>query len=133
PGNINPQFCALAQFGFTIISPNYRRSSINTDFGDLLEGNEDRFPGEDLKATLKFVKNNPEFESDKILLTGISYGTYLNLINLHQISDQLAGVHLHTGFFGNPSPSPFDNMNKIDPDLPIFIASGGKDKGNTGR
>ena len=131
PGHKNPQFCALAQLGYTIIAPNYRGSNIRLEFENLLEGNTDKFPFEDVQATLDYIKTREDLES-KAVLTGISYGTYLNSIILDKLGDQLSGAFLHTGFYGNSSPSPFDHIKGIPPDLPIFLASGAKDFGNTG-
>jgi dienelactone hydrolase len=132
PGHKNPQFSALARLGYTIIAPNYRGSALRPEFEDLLEGNLNHMPLEDMQATLKYIKSRNDLDVTKILLTGISYGTYLISIVLDQISDQLAGVLLHTGFYGNPSPSPFDHLKGINPKLPILFASGPKDFGNTG-
>lgn len=104
PGAMNPQFCALAKLGYTIIAPNYRGSFLRQDYQDQLKGNENQLPFEDVQAALDYIKKGDELDSSKIVLTGISYGTYLNSIILNRISDQLAGAFLQTGFYGNPDP-----------------------------
>lgn len=126
PGHKNPQFCALAHLGYTIIAPNYRGSSLNNEYADLLEGNIDQYPLEDMQATINYIKNSEDLESLPVL-TGISYGTYLNSTILDQISNQIKGVVLHTGLMGNSSPSPFDHIKGIRHDLPIFFAASAKD------
>lgn len=127
PSSISPLYMGLLQLGYVVMLPNYRGSIVSSAFADLLPGHEQEFPAEDLQATISYAKTL-SFYQGKIVLSGVSYGTYLNTLCLSKLAPDLSGVFLHTGLYERLNPSPFDQLENYPKDLPTLLVSGEKDE-----
>jgi dienelactone hydrolase len=129
-------FPLLASLGFAIVAPNYRGSSLDTEYEQLLKGHFPEYPVVDLKMTLNYIKTLTKIDFTKIFLTGISFGTYINALALKDIASDLAGVAFLKGQYqkdlrfseDKPELSVYRGLFDSKNELPIFLAHGVLDK-----
>lgn len=127
PGEDQAIFAMWARMGYVIVAPNYRGSNISKTYENLLEGHIPEYPIQDLQATIKFIKNNGHFaDRYKIILTGISYGSYLNSLALPEIARDLVGVILSQGFYSikDSSRNALELILNLPTSLPILVTYG---------
>ena len=141
PAGHNEIFPLLAGNGYAIVAPNYRGSSLTKKYEEQIENNFPEYILEDIDTVLQWISQQDYFDSNKILLTGISFGSYINLLSLPSTSTHFIGAALlKTKFeaekrFGKgkteTSLSVFTRLGEISPQLPIFVGHGVRDEENS--
>ncbi len=116
---------ALTGLGYIVAMPNYRGSTGRDDEFTRqlnLANNRTAFPIEDLQATLRYLESFPLVDQNRIVLTGISHGTYINSLSLPKLGRHLAGVVLSKGAYEGEASL------DIPESLRILVTHGMKDK-----
>lgn len=150
----NPVVRANLSRGIATIAPNYRGSRgygytfMNLDYGKGREG-----AIRDIGALLDWIEKQPEFDANRVIVSGASYGGFLSLACATRYSDRLTGAIDYLGYsdlvvalegeknadrtleFGDVNDpemraflkniSPINNVENIE--IPIFIFQGEKD------
>jgi len=88
----------IDQLGIAKIYPNVRGSTgFGRAFANLDNGTRREDAVKDIKALLEWIKTQPDLDSDRVLVQGISYGGYLALSTAANYGNQIRGVISESG------------------------------------
>lgn len=119
---------AFAALGYVVAIPNYRGSNgRGKQFENLIDEKFPERPIEDLEATLRYMENF-NIDRNRTLLTGISFGTFLNTLALPSLSYHLSSAMLNKGMFDSKSRGVTSPVDGIAKSLSIFSAHGKRDE-----
>ncbi len=93
PGFIARNNYTVNELGIAIIYPNVRGSSgFGKTFLAMDNGNKREDSVKDIGALFEWIKNQPDLDSGKVLVTGGSYGGYMALAVSTHYADRIAGT-----------------------------------------
>ena len=112
----DPYLQSLSQSGFAVLAPNFRGSTgYGTEFCNMILSDVGGGDLEDVVSGAKWLAKQPEIDSSKIAISGISYGGYMTLIALTKKPEVFAaGVAL------SPVADWLEDYELIDAGMRIF-------------